>query len=540
MLTDNFLSFHGACAKRSFWQSEIEELEREFGLLMGTALPESDPHLIALRRKVANAYVHDGTTVDYRAYGAFVYGPLFYGYGRWCLNKAKKLKVKKIFCFTREAHFLVPLLKTWVTDDTDIEIRPLAVSRHFTRLINIERVNATTLCKLFSPRAQYTGADFFDVLGVKYAANPYCDAGALLPAGQLKILLEWVVNQPHLLQTISTFIEQQQASFIAYLQSMEFFNEAQVAVCDLGWSGSTQRALGKFLKSKRYRVHITGLYLATTTKAVELLSSHSAVYSYLIQYGQPETLAQALFRSPETLENITMPAHGSLKCIEDTRPVFSASLLSPLQQQQAQDLQTGILDFVAQAHYSDEGLWAQVDELRTNQLMLLRSLISPALFEIEFFSHWHAEFNLGLTHINPIIPERAWLQQQFTNRPLILLCSGYEKSKIYWLGAAMMQLGGTHLRNLFSRLLVDKGQHLLNCLTINANAELVGWLAHLAPTQLQYIRPFINLWCSEPLSEREIKSVLYEPVRRKKKWKRLFKAIGNWYRQIRYGDILPL
>ncbi|HAT8606376.1 hypothetical protein [Legionella pneumophila] len=512
------------------WQSEIEGIEYELSAQMGFS-PEQGTYLTPLRRKIASAYVNDDRTINYSAYGAFVYGSLFYGYGQWCLNKARELNIKKIFCFTRESHLLVPLLKTLVQNSTEVEVMPLAVSRHFTRLISIERVSVSSLLKLFSHRAQFTGADFFDVLGINYEPNPYCDADTLVHPKQLKILLKWVISQTHLFVAISTLIAQQQTSFTEYLQSIGFFDEARVAICDLGWSGTTHRALRKFLKLRRHRIHITGLYLATTYKAVKLLSSNDSVCSYLIQYGHPESLAQALFRSPEILENITMPAHGSLKGMKGTTPVFSSSLLTTMQQQQAQDMQTGILAFVEQANrYYRHSLWTHSNEQQCNQLILLRSIISPTLFEIELFSHWHAEFNLGLKHIRSIIPDKLWLQGRFTNQPLFLLCNSYAKSKVYWVGAAMTQISGANLRDLFRRLQLERKLDLFKYIYIDANSELVACNTLLSKkyAQIEVIKPFINSWSSTPLSEMEThRAALYARL--------IFKKIGRWYRQIRYG-----
>lgn len=461
------------------WQREIEQMEGEMSAHLEHQ-SELGSCLMHLRRKVANIYANNDKIHNYSAYGAFVYGPLFYGYGRWCLNKANELNIKKIFCFTREAHLLVPLLKTIAVAHPELEIKPLAVSRHFIQRIAIKTINVSSLLGLFFSETTITGADFFDILGINYEPNPYFESHTLIHRSQLKMLLKWVLSQDHLREAIATLLAQQKASYATYLHSIGFFDEALVAVCDLGWNGTIHRALRQWLKEEKKAVHITGLYLATTTNALKVLSPDDAVCSYLIQYEQPEPLAKALFRSPEVLENITMPAHGSLKNIEGTTPVFSASLLPPIQQQQAQDMQRGILTFVAQiTHYYPDSLWGPSPDLNSspekqfNQLMLIRSVISPALFEIELFAHWHHEFGLGLKRVSPIIPESEWMTEQFAYKPVSFLCDGHDMHSIYWLGAALTLVGGANLRDLFrlSQLKVIS-RRLLDEVYINYDPQL--------------------------------------------------------------------
>ncbi|HAT8606384.1 hypothetical protein [Legionella pneumophila] len=461
------------------WQREIEQMESELSAHLGTAQPEPGSCLMHLRRKVASVYANNDSINNYSAYGAFVYGPLFYGYGQWCLNKARELNIRKIFCFTREAHFLVPLLKNMAPDNTEFEIKPLALSRHFMQRICIKTINVSSLLGLFASQTKITGADFFDVLGIAYEPNPYFKPDTIINRNQLKMFLKWVLIQDHLLQAISILLAQQQASFISYLQSIGFFDAATVAICDLGWNGTTQRYLSEFLKHEEKTVHMTGLYLATTTNALKVLSPHDAVYSYLIQYDQPEPLAKALFRSPEVLENITMPAYGSLKNIEGIMPIFSSSLLTATQQQQAQDIQRGILTFVTQiVRYYPNSLWEPQDfnnskEKQLNQLILIRSVISPTLFEIQLFAHWQHEFGLGLKRVSPIIPDSQWITEQFAHKPISFLCDGHDMHSIYWLGAALTLIGGANLRDLFrlSQLGVVS-RRLLDEVYINYDSQL--------------------------------------------------------------------
>ncbi|WED42829.1 glycosyltransferase [Legionella cardiaca] len=474
------------------WQREIEKLEGELQSQLtettSLSLGEGWQHL---RRKVANFYSQGESINDYRAYGAFVYGPLFYGYSSWCLQKVKQLGIKKIFCFTRESHLLVPLLQEVAQIDAQIEAYPLAISRYFANLIAINKVNVSSLLGLFSGTS-IRGDDFFNILGLyNEKVNLPVENEEWLSQDKVKNLLQLIINNEDAVKTITAFIEQQQEEFYNYLTNIGFIQEESVAICDLGGNGTIQKALRKFLRHKQIALHMTGLYLATTANALQLLSEFDTVYSYLIQFGSPERLAVSFFRSPELLENITMPAHGSLKNIENRQPIFSSSLLTVSQIKQAAAMQHGILSFtqLATQYFGDRENHALWSSKRNNTLrsdrdinlqLLIRSVISPTLFELNLFREWQHEYGLGTNQTRHLIPNKQWLLENVGHKPLPLLIEGHNMHQVYWLAAALTDIGGESLRDLFKFAQLEKiATPALENVYLNYESNLYTKLASL-------------------------------------------------------------
>ena len=401
------------------WQTEIEDLESKVRL--GVERIDNQGAWCHIRRKVANAFSRSTCTTTYEAYGAFIYGPIFYGFGVWCIQKAKELGINKIFCFTRESHLLVPLLKMIAKDDASIEILPLTISRQFAKLITINKISVPSLLNLFSPKRQYSGADFLNILGLSCENNLYIDIDdQILSKDQISKLLTSLLSNKKYAEEITLFINQQKNEYEAYLKSIGFIDEQNSTICDLGWSGTTQRLLREFLAQKNIRLNMTGSYLATRKEALKILSDTDSLYGYLIHYGHADACTESFFNSntmkAELIDLVTMPKHGSFKLFDQGTPIFSQSLLKSSQLNQIQDIQHGILSFarIAKLYLNDnkttsirslhrDEFYSKGKEIALN--IILRASLSLTTIEVDLIKKWHLEPGLGSSELRKLFPD---------------------------------------------------------------------------------------------------------------------------------------
>lgn len=432
------------------WQIEIEALEQRLHTRTHTEYNELFFHL---RRKVANSLSNAQLVPSYEALGAFIYGPVFYGFGAWCVEQAKQRDIKKIFCFTRESHLLVPVLQSMVQQD-DIEIHTLAISRQFAKLVAINQLTVSSLLGLFYPAKPYQGKDVLSALGLD-SDNQYINAHEWLENTQMPDRLAALLADEQYQQKINLFIKNQQAQFYAYLNNIGFFSEREIAVCDLGWNGTIHKLLRTFLTQYQVTVKISGLYLATTSNALTILSDYDSLFSYLIHFGRAPFNVDAFFLSPELIELVTMPQHGAILYFHNEQPVFAAPLLNQLQLKQMDSIQNGILLFINTVSQIAPAIDSYSYRKQFNLLALLRVIILPTTTEVGLFKAWQREFGNGSNQLFALIPEQNWLIQQIINKPLSRVAEGFNMHD-HWLAGVMEITGGNTLRDLFMLTQLEK------------------------------------------------------------------------------------
>ena len=189
---------------------------------------------------------------------------------------------------------------------------------------------------------------------------------------------------------------------VRYAEQLLPAGEERLAVVDLGWGATTQATLEHLLREAGAPCRTLGLYVLTSDQVSPRLLDGLDARGFLASAGQPAGAMEALMRSPEILEQVCMPDHGSqVDLTEDLRPVLADGGEPGLQAVQRAAVQQGVHAFqrewlryrAANASAALPPLWhAGRGRLLA---MLTRAVAAPTADEAALFTGWLHDENFG-------------------------------------------------------------------------------------------------------------------------------------------------
>ena len=191
----------------------------------------------------------------------------------------------------------------------------------------------------------------------------------------------------------------------------ELGDDGRLVCLDLGWAGSAQGLLATVLAQAGVDVHVVGLYLALHEGAARRVFEGLEAYGFLTEYGAPGDATGLLIRSPEVIEQICMPDHGSQVALtDDLEPVLDEDARrDPVQAVQASVVRSGIQAFQREwGRYTVAlpgklgSLGASPDLLRP---LLVRSVVSPTATEVAALGGWLHDENQGSDAVEAVVDE---------------------------------------------------------------------------------------------------------------------------------------
>jgi predicted HAD superfamily hydrolase len=96
-----------------------------------------------------------------------------------------------------------------------------------------------------------------------------------------------------------------------YLRQQQFAMPGRIAIVDLGWHGSLQVCLKRFLDYNRYDVEMDGYYLATFANGTDR-QGECAKFGFLASEDSPGHLSRLVRASPSLIELLHSAPHGTV------------------------------------------------------------------------------------------------------------------------------------------------------------------------------------------------------------------------------------
>jgi hypothetical protein len=196
---------------------------------------------------------------------------------------------------------------------------------------------------------------------------------------------------------------------VRYLESVRPPGEKRMLMVDLGWGATIQSMAQQLLGEVGLECETVGLYLVTGERAAQRALEGVECHGFLGAYGMPKDEIDAVMRSPEVLEQLCMPDHGSqVGLTEELQPVLGpAADEFAFQGVQRAAVQQGILAFQAEWNRYREAmggslapLWnAPRDRLRAT---IVRSVVAPTPDEAALFGAWLHDENFGSERVESI------------------------------------------------------------------------------------------------------------------------------------------
>jgi len=401
-----------------------------------------DYGLTALRSKVLHRVEREAQPPElapFWAFGAAALGPALTGFADWVQERAADAGASKAFCMMREGRLLADMVNAASPAvSSPVRAEPIWLSRQVCARASIVDGTPEELNGLFQRRRMPSVAEFCSTLGVEASEVPgfaHMPGARLHQAGLAVRLVEQITLHPTLRTRIVAQSAELRGRIVRYLESVCPPGEERLVLVDLGWGATIQTLVDGLLRRAGSDLTTTGLYLITTDRAAERMIEGADVHGYLANAGQPTRPVDAFMRSPEILEQICMPDHGSQVGIdENLEPVLAQAEELPLQAAQREAAQKGIRAFQREWIRYRTTLPGALVPLHENgqdrlRSILVRALTAPTADEAALFAGWLHDENFGSVALDRLVSSPSAKAARYLE-PRTLLKSSM--TDIYW------------------------------------------------------------------------------------------------------------
>ncbi|MNU37764.1 D-glucose-1-phosphatase [compost metagenome] len=122
-------------------------------------------------------------------------------------------------------------------------------------------------------------------------------------------------------ETIISNRDAARAEMERYLESISFFDDANVLLVDVGWAGQIQESFDTFLKDTGRPVNVYGAYLATNHAAELRRAGRQILIPVIADRNKKNYYVNSMFRNVDLLETICRAPHGSVIGYRDGAPI---------------------------------------------------------------------------------------------------------------------------------------------------------------------------------------------------------------------------
>jgi len=387
---------------------DVAESSAEAGLVSGLTATRTK---VLSRRQLAET---PDALQPYWRYGATVLGPVFTGFAEWVQEHCERTGVRRVGCLMREGAFLGELLRhSGAYLGTELEPVPLWLNRSLCLRASIAQASEDELERLLVRRSATTVEGLCATLGVPLSLLPEWSshAGTSLedPVVRHNFLRALSADERVRAEILARSRELRER-IVAYVDAFGG-GDGPLTLIDLGWGASIQGLLARALTKAGAPRQTVGLYLVTHEGAAEQVVQGIEAHGFLGDYGLPEATVKTVMRSPELLEQICMPPHGTqLDLDEHLEPVLAPADLPRLQLVEAEAVRKGVLAYQREWARYQTTLPGKVGRLsRARHLLrpiLLRSVVAPTKQEVASFGGWHHDEGQGSARTDLIVDPR--------------------------------------------------------------------------------------------------------------------------------------
>lgn len=199
----------------------------------------------------------------------------------------------------------------------DLEIYEIHVSRFFTKLITTDFSSEVEFFKHFKKRANPSLKSILNEFSIELQAYKNLfefvnEHDSELTDDTLRKVIQSIINDRELFSAIQEHVNNQKKHYKNYLKNLQLENQ-NVFITDLGYGGTIQKLLQKFMNSEGFNSQIHGLYFFTDYRILDLDYSKNVFSGFIANEGQPFYLRDVFARTPEIIEQACMPDYGSFK-----------------------------------------------------------------------------------------------------------------------------------------------------------------------------------------------------------------------------------
>lgn len=254
-------------------------------------------------------------------FGYSVAGPMLAGFTLWLHERLVADGVERAYFLLRDGEIIEQVYAILAGDRPGPATALLDSSRRAYFLPGLESGDPGLVSQLMATENARPAREFVERLGVDAAPLrlAFRQAGfaslddIVSPIdGRSLDAMRTVLQRPEVTAAILARSRAERALLVEWLGTQGVLDGGRIALVDIGWNGTIQRALHAVLQLEQRPVDMIGCYLGTLAPAHERMPS-GTVRGYLFERGQPHERASTILAFRQLVEFICTSARGSLK-----------------------------------------------------------------------------------------------------------------------------------------------------------------------------------------------------------------------------------
>jgi FMN phosphatase YigB (HAD superfamily) len=317
-------------------------------------------HLRSCVRSLASFEARCGPRLDnfWWLLGHNLLGPLLCGFCRWLQRGFQTDRIDRVYFLLRDGEIFHRVYRTLFPDHSGApSLHLLHSSRRAYQLPLLDQGPEHIRRQLLVCNTPYPVALYLRRLGLNpdefgddFPACGFESAAAAIDARNEGTRVLALLDRPRVRAALREVVRREREALLAYFRQERLFAPGRVALVDLGWHGSLQKAVHLLARQTGTGPDaLVGYYLATFQPFLENMPADLAARGFLTHLGEPADRAAVLTQFREFLEVIGSSPMGSLVCFEQTdglvRPRCLANPAGAEQLAALGEIQAGTLAF---------------------------------------------------------------------------------------------------------------------------------------------------------------------------------------------------
>ena len=286
-------------------------------------------------------------------FGVTVGGPLLTGFADWIVDRTHDLGATHVHYLLREGAFIADVVDELRSD------APTRVHLHASRWVMSraavidgtfdELVRALLRRAVFHPAHVTEAFDVDPDAVARLVGRTPLDDSHAIPA------IEALADDGDIRAAIVASAAELRGRVLRYLaRRIQPSENGRIVLCDIGWGGTIQEALGDILRAGGYDIEIVGLYLMLSRPGRERAAAGQRLAGYLPDDGvtpigvtrRRTTDPDTVMRTPEIPEQLCTPELGTLLDIDPAgEPIVDPDVGGAVESRR--DARAGVIDFAA-------------------------------------------------------------------------------------------------------------------------------------------------------------------------------------------------
>ncbi len=334
-------------------------------------------------------------------------GILIFNFIHHVYSYCKSNKISRIYFMARDGKIMQKVFDILYGHDKDIKTYYMLASRRLFFVPSIKDIDSKTLESLVESQHGTPYIDIINRLGfewLQHSAEEYFED-----------VYKPIVNQAdreglkHFFllhkKKIMDEVLKEKTNLLRYLESIEFFDDDNKLIVDVGWGCTSQKYLESIIEDK---VH--AIYYGTHKETY----SHDLTHGYIFNQGLPKKENDLILSSLPVVELLFVGNHYSIvKLDSNLNPVYhKESVEEEKRIGIARHIHEGISDFVSDYHRLLIK-YQLLPDYSLDVLVLTSLLIKPSIQDIRYISKVPHAASFGESSYEPIIKNLNQTQLEF-------------------------------------------------------------------------------------------------------------------------------